>query len=103
MKKRLRKKLRLREFEVQQWWVRCTFHPGLSEEKANEVKERFSALANLQGFRVFRAGSADGYSFILDASLTYKTPTEEQRLLLANYLQSLPEVASIEDKGLGYL
>ena len=103
MKKRLRKKLRLREFQVQQWWVNCTFHSGLTEEQADNVKESFSILANSQGFRVFRAGSANGYAFILDASLTYKTPTEEQRLLLTNYLHSLPEVASIEDKGLGYL
>jgi hypothetical protein len=47
----------------------------MTEEQAYDVKERFSALTNSQGFRVFRAGIAEGYSFILDASLTYKTPT----------------------------
>jgi len=53
MKKRLRKKLRLREFETPQWWIRCKFHNGLSEDQVDEIKERFSTLANLQGFSVF--------------------------------------------------
>ncbi|WP_083325906.1 50S ribosome-binding protein YggL [Hymenobacter coccineus] len=103
MKKRLRKKLRLREFKTRQWWMNCKFHPGLTEGRADEVKEIFSAFANAQGLFVFRAGSAEGYAFILDGSQHYKTPTEEQRLILTSFLQSLPEVASIEDKGLGYL
>jgi uncharacterized protein YggL (DUF469 family) len=103
MKKRLRKKLRLREFEIPQWCIRCNFHSGLTEDQANEIKELFSTVANQQGFRVFRACDVGGCSFILDGSHRYKAPTETQRQSLTRYLQSLPEVASIEDKGLGYL
>lgn len=100
MKKRLRKKLRLREFNAPQWWISCKFHPGLTEGQADVIKERFSAVANVRGFRVFRAGSAISYSFILDR---WKAPTEAQRQYFASYLHGLPEVASVEDKGLGYL
>ncbi|GAB3637778.1 hypothetical protein GCM10027422_33680 [Hymenobacter arcticus] len=103
MKKRLRKKLRLKEFETPQWWIRCKFHSGLSEDQVDEIKERFSTLANLQGFSVFRACDVSGCSFILDGSRRYKAPTEEQRQSFSKYLQALPEVISIEDKGLGYL
>ena len=103
MKKRLRKKLRLREFNIPQWWILCNFYPGLTEDRADEVKERFSAVANQQGFRVFRACDTTGCSFILDGSHHYKAPTEEQRQSFFGYLESMPEVVSIEDKGLGYL
>lgn len=103
MKKRLRKKLRLREFDIPQWWICCKFYAGLTEEEVDKIKERFSAVANQQGFRVFRACDISGCSFILDGSLCYKAPTEEQRQRFSNYLQSLPEVVSVEDKGLGHL
>jgi uncharacterized protein YggL (DUF469 family) len=103
MKKRLRRKLRLQEFDIPQWWIQCEFHPGLTEARVNEIKERFSAIANRQGFRVFRACDVGGCSFILDGSLHYKALTEEQQQSFSSYLQSLPGVINIEDKGLGYL
>jgi uncharacterized protein YggL (DUF469 family) len=103
VKKRLRKKLRLREFNIPQWWIRCEFHPGLTEAHVDEIKERFSVIANQQGFRVFRACDTSDCSFILDGSLRYKAPTEKQQRSFSIYLQFLPEVASIEDKGLGFL
>lgn len=78
MRKRLRKKLRLREFDTPQWWIRCEFHPGLTDAQVDEIKERFSAVANQQGFRVFRACDVSGCSFILDDSLHYKAPTEDK-------------------------
>jgi len=103
LKKRLRKKKYLGEFHVQQWWISCTFQLGVSEARVDEIKEQFSELANEQGFFVFRAGTTESCEFILDGTRHYKTPIEIQRQSMSSFLQSIPEVVSIEDHGLGYL
>lgn len=101
MKKRLRKKLMLGEFQSKQGWISCLFHSELPEKRVDEIKEEVSALANSFGLFTFRASDSAGCTWLLESSKRYQSVTEEQRTDLVSLLHTISEVASVEDGGPG--
>lgn len=94
MRKRLRKKLRRAEFTEHAFGVRYTLMAGLSTTAVDDFLDRFIAHGiEINNLRCGGGGQGVAWEFVVTLA-GRGSPSEAQRMSLANWLAAQPEVMS---------
>ena len=100
MKKRLRKKLRLREFQEMGFTVDFDVQPASdeSEEEITREYKQYNSLSNdldelLRGLEL---RTAFGYGTLFVRAKPYKSVAESDRQLIINWIKQRPEAINLD-------
>ena len=101
LKRRLRKKYRVGEFQELGFQVNVKFKPNLSEAEFDKIYDDFIVLIEANKLAVGGGGGAEYLQGFVTAWGKYRSPTNAQRENIENWLESRPEISEFEVGKLG--
>lgn len=101
LKRRLRKKYRVGEFQELGFQINVKFKPNLSEAESDKIYDDFIALIEANNLAFGGGGGAEYLQGFVTAWEIYRSPTTAQREKIENWLESRPEISESEVGKLG--
>lgn len=96
LKRRLRKKYHLGEFQELGFEIRVEFEPNLSRTEFDKLYDEFIEKIEENNLAFGGGGGPEIWQGFVSGFENYQFPTNEQRDTIKNYLESLPDIAKCE-------
>lgn len=91
MRRRLRKKLRVREFRIDCFEVAFSLDPSLDTDHRNAVLDQFIGMIESSGLQCGGGGRAD-WSVVVESTGSRRSTTDEDRRHVLKWLEAHPSV-----------
>ena len=96
LKRRLRKKLRIAEFQELGFEISVEFKSNLSKTDFDKFLDEFIEEIEENKLLFGGGGNEEVWAGFVTSSKNYQSPTDEQRKKIKSWLESRPEIAKCE-------